>query len=357
MIRRRDLAAAAFRQLLASARAHRAGSRLTPLGPPLSLAVGVTGRCTYRCVHCGIWRDSYEEYDLRAWSGVFDQLAEWMGPAHLAIAGGEPFLRSDLGELVAAAADRGLLPSLVTNGAPPVDPARIAAWPLVSLTLSIDSLSPGPHDALHRAQGAHARVVALTMRLCEMGLAPRLRVAAVLTRLNFDEIVPLAEWTASQGIGGFSVQPLGEPFGTGHDPAWYRTLGLGVAPDQVARIVGELMRGIRKGWPVLNPARQLSFMPGYYEEPERQIIPCTVGITSLGIGPSGELRFCPYLPAFGHVKDSPIREQWVGPGAERARAMVQACTRGCSIMNCTFSPTLIERLRRWRRHLRSVVTS
>lgn len=330
--------------------ARRGATAEAPPGPPLSVAAGLTARCTYRCMHCRVWEDAGEEYDAAAWRDVFRQIAAWMGPAHVALAGGEPFLRPDLGEIVQAADEEGLLPSVVTNGALPIDAREVASWPLVSLTLSVDSLDPLPHDTLHRCPGAHRKVMDLAERLCAAGMAPRLRIAAVLAGPTADGIVPLARWVASRGIGGFTLQPLGEPFGSPHDPAWYPTLGLAVDPRRVAAIVGELMEGVRRGWPVLNPSRQLALLAAYYEDPERSLVPCTVGTTSLGIGPSGELRFCPYLPAFGHADRGTLRDQWHSPHAARAREAVRSCTRGCSIMNCTFSPTLAERLRRWRRY-------
>ncbi len=339
---------AGLHHLRRAALAEASRGRSVPLGPPLSVSIGVTRRCTYRCVHCDVWRDPGAELPLETWDRVFAGLARWVGPVQVGIAGGEPFLRKDLREIVRAAASRGLLPSVVTNGAPPIDAADVATWPLVSLTLSIDSLEPGPHDELHRAQGAHARVMGLVQRLCEAGIGPRLRVAAVLTGKNVDQIVPLARWVAERGIGGFTLQPLGEPFGREHDPGWYASSGLAVAPERVASVVSALREGSRRGWPVLNPARQLEALPRYYEDPERPLMPCTVGTTSLGIGEGGTLRFCPYLPSFGHVEDGPLPAQWRGPEAARVREMVRACRRGCSIMNCTFNPTLGERLRRWR---------
>ena len=352
---RASLANAGLRHVWRSALARQSLRRDVPLGPPLSIAVGLTSRCTYRCLHCQVWRTRSEEYDAAAWRTVFRQLARWMGPAHVAMAGGEPFLRTDLGDIVRAAADSGLLPSVVTNGAPQINATQVAAWPLVSLTLSIDSLQPGPHDALHQNLGAHRRVMDLAAELCAAGMASRLRVAAVLTARNADEMAPLAQWAASKGIGGFTVQPLGEPFGARHDPMWYPSSGLSLAPDQVATIVDRLLQGAQNGWPVLNPRRQLLALPRYYGDPERFIIPCTVGVTSLGIGPAGELRFCPYLPSFGAVAEGPVRDQWRGPEAARVRALTRSCTRGCSIMNCTFNPTVAERLRRWRRYLPSVL--
>lgn len=346
------LARAALNHLWRSLLVRASAGRDSPLGPPLTVAVGLTTRCTYRCVHCHVWREGGPEYDTARWASLLSQLARWMGPGPVAFAGGEPFLRPDLGDLVRLSADLGLLPSVVTNGAIPLREREVASWPLVSLTVSLDSLSPQPHDLLHRAPGAHQKAMRTLLGLRDAGMGPRLRVATVLTGLTVDEVIPLARWTAEQGIGGFSLQPLGQPFGSDPDPSWYSSLGLGVEPGRVAEVVARLVEGAREGWPVLNPRRQLELLPAYYEDPMRFLVPCGVGLSSLGIGPSGQLRFCPYLPAFGHADAGSLRDQWRSPQAARVRAMVRSCTRGCSIMNCTFQPPVWERLWRWWKHVR-----
>ena len=337
-------------------------NRTRPLGPPISVALGITGQCNYRCLYCDVWRrENKGELGTEQWKAILNELADWLGPTHVSFAGGEPFLRRDLEEIVSFAYGLGFLPSVVTNGAALTADLvqQVTRWPLASLILSIDSLSPEPHDTIHGAPGAHARVMSAAKEFVRHGFGQRLRVATVLTGMNLDEIAPLARWAAETDIGGFTVQPLGEPFDRPHDDDWYAVSPLKVEdPAHVAQVVHLLHQGKTQGWPVLNPNRQLQALPEYYRDPEQgMFLPCLVGSTTLGIGPQGELRFCPYLPAFGRYGQVGLRTQWFGIEAARLRRSVLRCKRGCSIMNCNFNPSLGERIRRWQIVLRNGTSS
>jgi MoaA/NifB/PqqE/SkfB family radical SAM enzyme len=330
--------------------------RTRPLGPPLYVSLGVTTRCNCRCLYCDLWGgNGHGELDTDSWKEILVELAGWLGPTRISFAGGEPFLRKDLGELVAYADRVGLLPSIVTNGSILTSKTlqAVTQWPLVSLVVSIDSLDPNPHDVLHGVSGAHAKAVTAVEQLMNLGFGRRLRVATVLTALNIDELVPLARWSAENGIGGFTVQPFGEPFERAHSEDWYEASPLKIEETgKITKIVEQLKTGKRQGWPIMNPDRQLDALPAYYRNPEEGLfLPCAVGTTSLGIGPRGELRFCPYMPTFGSAGRQRIRDQWYGEDAAQLREAVLRCRRGCSIMNCNFSPTLHERFSKWRRLL------
>lgn len=330
--------------------------RTRPFGPPLSVSLGFSTRCNCRCLYCDVWRrNDHGELDTDSWKEILVELAAWLGPAHVSFAGGEPFLRSDLGELVAYAHRVGLLPSIVTNGSVMTTQTiqAVAQWPLVSLVVSIDSCNSEPHDILHGMSGSLAKAMKAVEQLTDLGFGRRLRVAAVLTAFNIDELVPLARWCAENGIGGFTVQPFGEPFERTHAEDWYGASPLRIEETgRIVEIVELLKTGKRHGWPIMNPDRQLDALPAYYRNPEQGLfLPCTVGTTALGIGPLGELRFCPYMPAFGSVGRKRIQDQWYDEDAAKLREAVLRCRRGCSIMNCNFSPTLRERIGKWRRLL------
>ena len=334
--------------------ARRSRDRHTPLGPPLSVAIGITTKCNSQCLYCDIWKKPpRKDLDTDEWKRVFDELGEWLAPAHISVAGGEPFLRKDLFELINHASAVGLLPSVVTNGtvSSPELITRISELPLASLIISIDSYTPGPHDRLHGMEGAHRRAMALVENLLVMGWGPRLRIAAVLTSLNSNEIVELAKWSDSRGIGGFTVQPLGEPFERDHQRFWYKESSLKLADtDALQTMVAELISLKESGVSIMNPVRQLEALPEYYKHPEHGVLlPCLVGSTTLGIGPDGDLRFCPYHRPFGRWGEGSFKSQWYGVAAAKSREQILRCSRGCSIMNCAFSPTLKERLGRWKR--------
>src|SRR5438128_7407789 len=85
---------------------------------PLALIAEVTHRCPLRCVYCSnplemAKRD--QELTTDQWADVFAQ-AGAMGMLHVHLTGGEPLVRADIVELVAAAHASGLYVNLITSG-------------------------------------------------------------------------------------------------------------------------------------------------------------------------------------------------------------------------------------------------
>jgi pyrroloquinoline quinone biosynthesis protein E len=87
---------------------------------PYNLVAELTYRCPLRCAYCSNplnFRDVPDLLDAGAWARVFREAAE-LGCVHVGLTGGEPTVRRDLSEIVAAAAEAGLYSLLVTAGTP-----------------------------------------------------------------------------------------------------------------------------------------------------------------------------------------------------------------------------------------------
>ncbi|RIX73947.1 pyrroloquinoline quinone biosynthesis protein PqqE [Acidovorax cavernicola] len=86
--------------------------------PPLWLLAELTYRCPLHCAFCSNPVDYTryrEELDTAEWIRVFRE-ARAMGAVQLGFSGGEPLLREDLPELVAAAHALGFYTNLITSG-------------------------------------------------------------------------------------------------------------------------------------------------------------------------------------------------------------------------------------------------
>ncbi|MCW3148191.1 pyrroloquinoline quinone biosynthesis protein PqqE [Stutzerimonas stutzeri] len=87
-------------------------------GPPLWLLAELTYRCPLQCPYCSNPLDfarGHEELSTAEWIEVFHQARE-MGAAQLGFSGGEPLVRQDLAELIAAARGLGYYTNLITSG-------------------------------------------------------------------------------------------------------------------------------------------------------------------------------------------------------------------------------------------------
>ncbi|AWM57997.1 pyrroloquinoline quinone biosynthesis protein PqqE [Stutzerimonas stutzeri] len=87
-------------------------------GPPLWLLAELTYRCPLQCPYCSNPLDfarSHDELSTAEWIDVFCQARE-IGAAQLGFSGGEPLVRQDLAELIAAARGLGYYTNLITSG-------------------------------------------------------------------------------------------------------------------------------------------------------------------------------------------------------------------------------------------------
>ena len=81
---------------------------------PFSAAFNVTDRCNLRCTYCNFQSFAGPELDLAGVAQLFDRL-KTMGIRRLGLVGGEPLIRTDIGQVIGLARDRGFFISVSSN--------------------------------------------------------------------------------------------------------------------------------------------------------------------------------------------------------------------------------------------------
>jgi cyclic pyranopterin phosphate synthase len=168
------------------------------------LRVSVTDRCNFRCLYC-------MPAEGLPWLGAGDVLtrdemvralrvAVELGVRTIRITGGEPTLRRDLVDVVAALGGLGVELSITTNGylmdrlAEPLARAGLGR-----ANISLDSLRPDRFKQITR-RDALDRVIAGIDASLAAGLTP-IKINAVVVRgFNDDEIEPMAAWARDLGV-------------------------------------------------------------------------------------------------------------------------------------------------------------
>src|SRR4051812_39897267 len=85
---------------------------------PLGLIAELTYRCPLHCPYCSnptVYPPVDQELNAAEWGRVLREAGE-LGILHVLFSGGEPLLRDDLADLVAAARAGGLYTNLITSG-------------------------------------------------------------------------------------------------------------------------------------------------------------------------------------------------------------------------------------------------
>ena len=132
---------------------------------PFSATFAVTNRCNLRCSYCNCPFIDPTDLDLARIAVLFDRLRA-LGVRRLGLAGGEPMMRKDIGDIVALAKERGFFVSLNSNLTLYArHPERLAGADLVYTSLDGDEAA---HTAA-RGDGSYAGVMAAIRDLLRAG--------------------------------------------------------------------------------------------------------------------------------------------------------------------------------------------
>lgn len=167
---------------------------------PVDAVIGVTHRCNARCLMCNIWREQVSDaLDVN----VLRKLPPSLRTVNLS--GGEPFLRDDLPQLVAAVRERcrRAVITLSTNGlaSDRILPAMREiglADPRVRLAVSIDGIGE-VHDRIRGVDGAFERALGTVDALREAGCSG-LRLSMTVAGDNAHQVAAVADLARCRGL-------------------------------------------------------------------------------------------------------------------------------------------------------------
>jgi MoaA/NifB/PqqE/SkfB family radical SAM enzyme len=180
---------------------------------PVWCAWQVSYRCNFRCTFCRYWIDpmgDQPELSVADFRAGCRKLAEW-GTLLVSLAGGEPLIRPDIVEIVAAVAQQHM-PFLTTNGwfSTPELAQELMAAGLWGASVSIDYADAARHDRRRGMPGAFERAVAALEHFSAARRYKwqRVNLMAVLMDDNLDQIEPMIR-IAAERDAYFMVQPYG----------------------------------------------------------------------------------------------------------------------------------------------------
>lgn len=158
---------------------------------PLSGSLELTHRCNLSCRHCYQYPPAGEEMDLAQWVKVMGELAD-CGCLFLAFTGGEPLMREDMMDLLAAAAEMNFAVTLQTN-ATLLDREKarmLGEMPTLRVDVSLYGATPGTHDGLTGESGSFAAARRALELLKENGVP--LMIKVVVGGFNLGEVEEIA---------------------------------------------------------------------------------------------------------------------------------------------------------------------
>ena len=188
------------------------------------LRISITDRCNFRCTYCmpaeGMqWLPREEVLSYEEIARVARVCVERFGFESIRITGGEPLVRAHVVRLFELLAPLGVDLALTTNGVKLPEMAHdLAAAGLRRVNVSLDSLRRERFLALTRRDELDRTLAGIDAAI-DAGLTPVKVNAVVIRGVNDDEVVELAEFGRSRGVGMRFIEfmPLDA------DGAWDRT--------------------------------------------------------------------------------------------------------------------------------------
>jgi MoaA/NifB/PqqE/SkfB family radical SAM enzyme len=263
---------------------------------PLLVHFEVTLRCNARCGFCDYWKTPAEARQFEQDS--FADAARYFNPMLVTFTGGEPLLRRDLEELVAAVSGAVRLKyvTLITHGGM-LTPGRadsLREAGIHQFNISLDYLD-GRHDAARGIPGLTEKIFASVDGMRARGI-DNVRFNTVIKDDNLDQLLPIVERAASLGCGvNFSVYTDAKNGNRTHllDAAHHDALD-----DAIARLLAYKRR--RRGV-ITNSDAYLEQIPRYARGELTE--PCRSGQRTIHLDPTGHVKRCPDFPTDFHWRD------------------------------------------------------
>jgi len=322
---------------------------------PLDMAIlYVTMRCNARCDHCFCWQDlnvGLREMNLPE----LETLADTIPPLReLVVTGGEPLLRTDLGEILAAFASRGKAETIAvnTNGLHPqkifdLAEAFKSRFPAVGLAfqISLDGLEE-THDRIRGVPGNFRKAMeSLRGVYALQSRHPNLAAHAltVITSLNYTELVALNDLLRREIdpavvhgfelVRGFNTTVWGVPEEIAESDVAPKAMEL--PPREAFPAIARDLRRINRHGPYrastfhVHNLAQLRMV-----ETEREQFKCvTAGQSVAVIYCTGDVAHCEFTRPFANLEEFQYDFQalWRSSAADQRRAQIRTCfcTHGC----------------------------
>lgn len=284
---------------------------------PLEVAVELTHRCTFHCIHCYIpGRDRPDRLPTGRLVALLDELKE-LGTLFLTFTGGEPLLHPHWREIVRAARRRAFVVRLLSNGMYlTAEDAHLLGDLGVRVSLSMYAAEAGVFEAVTGVPGSFDRLLRSVEDLQAAGVA--LSVKVPMMRANVTAVEGVARWAGERGI-----------------------------PCHVFALLTHSRDGDlyplrqRVGWEEAAtrwPSPRLPDHGGGQEHPHSQrFASCAAGIRTATITPTGDVLACQLLPTVaGNVAEESFRRVWEhSPWLQRLRQL-----RVADLPHCAACPHL-----------------
>ena len=289
---------------------------------------------------------------LAEWERVFAGLGS--APYYLTFSGGEPFLRPDLADIVAAGY-RLCRPAVITIPTNGLLPDRVLAQTVaildaapdaqVGINLSLDGVGDQDDD-IRGVPGAWDRAMTTYRALRELK-RPNLTLSihTVVSQFNVADLPGIYEELSALEPDSYITEVAEERVELG-------TVGAGITPSPdeydhaAAFLIEQIGRHPARGFARVTQAFRMQYygLAARILREQRQVIPCYAGWSSAHIAPDGDVwTCCTRAEPIGNVRETDFDFDaiWFGERAEVLRRSIRAGECACPMANVSYTNMLL----------------
>ena len=297
----------------------------------LSVQFEVTFRCQERCRYCYCVTDKpkKEELTTKEIKKLLDDLVD-MNVLEIIFTGGDPFIRSDIHELLQYAYDKGLIVSIYTNGVAITDKDILFLKSLFirEINFTIFSHIPNKHDYFTQVKGSFNKTINVIQKCILVGIPVNIKIPAMnYNKEDIESVILLAEELGASIQVGFAISPKNDG---NKEPTQYR---LNKIEDYI-----QIMKQLDSHF-IFKCSEDV-----FEARTNDEDIICLTGTQSININPYGEVFPCnPLLIKCGDIRQQSIKNIWENSSElKKVREFRFTDIKGCQDCEkqkwCTFCP-------------------
>ncbi len=292
---------------------------------PTDVSIITTYRCQMRCKMCNIWENPSRKSDE-----ITAKDLEILPQFKFAnITGGEPFVRSDLEDIIEVMYTKAKRIVISTSGWHTNKIIKLAErFPSIGIRVSIEGL-PIMNDDLRGREGGFDRGLRTLLSLKEMGVTD-IGFGQTVSNKNSHDLIPLYELSKSLDME-FATATFHNSF------YFHRDDNVVSNKDEVKENFSQLIERLMKENKPKSWFRAF-FNLGLinYINGNPRMLPCEAGSANFFIEPNGEVYPCNGLEerywkeSMGNIKNSASFEDlWFSGQAMKVREKVRTCPKNC----------------------------
>lgn len=305
---------------------------------PELIILDIFHRCNLQCNICEIRKDrSLKEYTLKEVTGIINEAFDWQ-VKDFALSGGEPLIREDIFEILDFVREKKYHIGVLTNGVALNDSFIKKLLPYLadgylSLSISLDALTPGIHDEIRGAKGCFEKTSGAFKQLSELkneypGI--NFNSISIILNENLEELLDLAIFLKSLNINSIQFQPLL----SNNLIMKERKKGVKywIPPERFAvldRAIDSLIEFKRNNHLLVrNSVGNLRLMKKYFRgELKQEDVKCQYAAKTMLIANNGEVTTC--FESYGNIRKNSLKEIYASKYSEQARNRVKGCKHPC----------------------------